>query len=116
MENEIDKLLKEKKASMEAVTITAIPIASNLASVPTTAPLSIVVLVTTTIPVTIEISATPSTTLATTAAHPNDEAIKLIKAMQDMSIQTTDINRLKEQVKILEDEKKLAQIMYKSGT
>ena len=34
--------------------------------------------------------------------------------MQDMSIQTTEINRLKEQVKNLEDENKLSQVMYKS--
>ena len=34
--------------------------------------------------------------------------------MQDMSIQTNEINILKEQIKILDDEKKLAQIMYKS--
>ena len=56
-------------------------------------------------------SATGSTTAA---AHPSDEASKLVKAMQYMSIHTTEINRLKEQIKSLEDEKKLAQIMHKN--
>ena len=34
--------------------------------------------------------------------------------MEDMSIQTTEVNRLKEQIKSIEDEKKLAQIMHKN--
>jgi len=37
----------------------------------------------------------------TTTTHPSDEASKLVKSMEDMSIQTNEINRLKEQIKSL---------------
>ena len=116
MENEMDKLVQENKASMEEIPVTAIPIASTAVPSTSSSPLPTIVAVTTTIPVTTEVSTTPATTPTTTVAHPNDEASKLIKAMQDMSIQTNKINRLKEQVKCLEDEKKLVQIMHKAET
>ena len=91
---------------MEEVNVTAIPIDLASTSVATKFP------TTTTIPVTTEVSTTP----ATTTAHANDEAGKLIKTMQDMSIQTNEINRLKEQVKILESENKLVQMMHNAET
>ena len=72
-----------------------------------------------TFPVATSISTSATTSAinsTTTATHPSDEAGKLIKAMQDMSIQTNEINRLKEQIKSLEDEKKLVQIMHKNET
>ena len=86
MENEMDKLVQEKKANMEEITITAIPIASTSASVATTLPTTTTVPTTTTIPVTIEVSTTPATTPAIAVAHPSDEVGKLIKVMQYMSI------------------------------
>ena len=101
MENEIDKLVQEKQASMEGVPVTVIPIASTSSPLPTVVP------TTTSVPVTTEVPATtPATTPATISAHPIDEASKLINEMKDMSIQTTEINRLKEQVKNIEDENK----------
>ena len=88
---------------MEAVHVTAIAISSTSAPVASA------------IPVSKEVPATTSEkTSVVPTAHPKDEVRKLIKAMQDMSIQTTEINRLKEQVKNLEDEKKLAQVIYKA--
>jgi len=110
MENEIDKLVQEKQASMEAVTVTAIPIVTITVSS------TLVALVATTSPVATSLPTASAigSTIATT--HPSDEAGKLIKAMQDISIQTNEINRLKEQIKGLEDEKEVAQIMRKSET
>ena len=81
----MDKLVQEKQAIMEAVPITIIPIVS------TSAPAS-----------------------AIPTAHPTDEASKLIKAMEDISIQTTKINKLKEQVKSLEYGKTLVEAMHQA--
>ena len=85
MEIEMDNLVQEKQASMAATPITTIPIVST---------------------------STKTSTILTT--HPTDEANILIKEMEDMSIQTTEINKLKEQVKSLEDEKKLAAVKYQA--
>jgi len=68
--------------------------------------------VTTKVPSTLATSLAPKTPIATTlpaattstsvtsstiaAAQPSDEPSKLVKAMEDMSIQTSKINRLKE--------------------
>jgi len=43
-----------------------------------------------------------------------DEEKKLIKDMEDMSIQTTDMNKFKEKVRSLETNYKLAKIMHKN--
>lgn len=109
--NELDSLIQQKQASLEAATTTAIPT------------------ITTTVPSTLAASLAPKTPLAralltaatttttgstTIAAHPSDEASKLVKEMEDTPIQTNEINRLKEQIRILEDEKKLSQIMHKN--
>lgn len=106
METEMDKLVQEKQASMEAVPINSIPIASTSPLVDALAPSSTIVPATIATPITTEVLATtPATTSATTSTvpttHPNDEASKLIKRMHDMSIKTTKINRLKEQLKNL---------------
>ena len=101
---------------MEAIHVIVIP------TVTTTVPSTLVVPVATTVQVatTISTSTTAATTSATdsttTTTHPSDEASKLVKVLQDMSIQTNEINRLKEQIKILEDDKKLVQIMHKNET
>ncbi|MCY6524905.1 hypothetical protein, partial [Actinobacillus pleuropneumoniae] len=77
-------------------------LAASLA--PTTPP-------TTTLPAaTTSTSATGSTTAT---SQPGDEASKLVKAMEYMSIQTTKINKLKEKITILENDNKLSQIMHK---
>jgi len=112
MENELENLIQRKQANLETTTATTIPIVtttvlSTLAtSLAPTAPLA------TTLPTTT--TTTSPTGSKTTAAHRSDEASKLVKAMEDMSIQTTQINKLKEQIRSLEDEKKPAQIMHKN--
>jgi len=108
MENEMDKLVQEKNFSMEAIIVTTIPIVTT--AVPSTSAIPF----DTTLPTTLETTLVTESFIA--VAHPSDEASKLIKAMHDMSIQTNEINRLKDQIKSLEDEKKLAQIMHKDET
>jgi len=46
--------------------------------------------------------------LTSAVAQPGDETSKLVKAMEDMSIQTTKINKLKEKITSLENDNKLA--------
>ena len=94
MENELDNLIQLKQASIETATATAIPLvmitfpSTLAASLAPTAPLA------TTLPAaTTTTSAIGSTTAA---AQPSDEARKLVKAMEDMSIQISKINSLKE--------------------
>ena len=106
----MDKLVQEKKASMEAVTITTI------LTVTTTISSTLAVSAATTVPVATILPTTLVTESSTATAHPSDEAGTLIKYTQDMSIQTNEINRLKDQIKSLEDEKKLVQIMHKDET
>ena len=88
MEIQMDKLVHEKETpktpeipSIIPMITTVVPstLAENLAP---KEPLATIVPVT---------SATDS---CTTAAHPTDEANKLVKAMEEMSLQTSEINRL----------------------
>jgi len=83
--------------------------------------------VTTVVPSTLGASLAPTTPLATTlpvvttstlalglttsTTQLGDEARKLLKEIEYMSIQTKEINKLKEQITNLGDAKKLAQIM-----
>ena len=60
--------------------------------------------------VTVTSSTTSTTESSTSVVQQSYEAKKLIKAMEYMSIQNNEINRLKEKIKNLEDAKKLAQI------
>lgn len=105
MEKELENLVQLKQASLETATSTIIPtitivVPSTLAvSLAPTTPLATTLLATTT-----STLATGSTTVAT---HPGDEATKLIKAMEDMSIQTTEMNKHKEKIASLENENKL---------
>ena len=59
-------------------------------------------------------STTSATKSSTTAAHPTDEASKLVKAMEEMSLQKNKINRLKNMVDNLENTNNLAQINSKT--
>ena len=112
MENGLDSLIQLKQASLEIAIATAIP------TITTTVPSTLAASLAPTTPLSITLPSAITTTSATgsttTTAHPSDEASKLVKAMEEMSIQTTKINRLKEQIRSLEDEKKLAQIMHKN--
>jgi len=112
MEKELDCVIQLKQASFEPTTTTVIPTVTTIvpstlaASLPPIAPLAIALT-----------AATASTSIegsTTTAAQPSDEARKLVKAMENMSIRTTEINKLKEKISSLEDENKLAQVMHKN--
>lgn len=109
MENVLDNLIQLKQASLETSATTTIPI------VITTVPSTLVASLAPTAPLATSYLATTTTTSVigstTTAAQPSHEASKLVKAMKDMSIRTTEIYKLKEQKRSLEDEKKLALIM-----
>ena len=91
---------------------------ANLETTPTT----VITTVTTPIPSTWVGSLAPTAPMATTlpASTPStsatgwigDEASKLVKEMENMSIQTTEMNKLKEKVTSLEIDYKLAQIIF----
>ena len=81
------------------------------------APATVIPIVTTTVPSTLVASLAPtapmattlptstptrSATRSTTTGSTGDEANNLVKAMEEMSIQTTEMNRLKEKVTSLE--------------
>lgn len=106
----MDKLVQDKQDSMEEATITAIPIVTTIV------PFNLGALVATTTPVATTLPIASTTTSTIVATHPSDESSKLIKSMEDMSTQTNEVNRLKEQIKSIEDEKKLDQIMHKNET
>ena len=93
MENDMDKLVQEKRASIEAILVIAIP------TVTTKVPSTSATPVATTLPVATTFLSTSSTTsatdLASITAHPSDEASELIKAMKNMSIKINEIIRLK---------------------
>lgn len=90
MEKELNSLIQVKQASME------------------TTPTNVIPTVTTAVPSTLAASLPPTTPMATTlpastmstsaTGSTGDEASKLVKAMEDMSIQTTEMNKLKEKV------------------
>ena len=54
-----------------------------------------------------------STTSTSAIGRLGDEAAKLVKSMEEMSVQTTYMNKLKEKVTSLETDYKLAKIMHK---
>jgi len=94
MENEMEKLVQEKQASMEATPATSIPTVTTVVPSTLVSSLSPIATLATTFPTASTTTlAIGSTTLAT---HRSDKASKLVKTMEDMSIQTTEINRLKE--------------------
>lgn len=56
---------------------------------------------------------TTSAMTSTTTGTIGDEANRLVKAMEEMSIHSSEMNKLKEKLTILETNCKLAQIMHK---
>ena len=86
MENEMNKLVQEKKASMEAIHVTTIP------TVTTAVPSTLAASLATSVSIAIALPTTSATTSAiessSAAAKPSDEAGKLVKAMQEIPIQT----------------------------
>ncbi len=101
MENELDNLIQFKQVIIETTAATTIPTVTTIIPSTLAASLAPTTPAATTLPTTSETTSATSSTIA--ATHPSDEASKLIKDMEDMSIQTNEINRLKEQIKGLEE-------------
>ena len=88
----MDKLVQEKKDREAEVPVTFIPVVTIIVPSTLAESLAPTVPMATTL---LETSSTTSTTQSsTTTTQHTDEASKLVKAMQDMSIQTNEINRL----------------------
>ena len=104
MEKELDILIQLKQASLDYALATVIPTVTNdvpstlAASLAPTAPIATTLL-----------ASTPSTSTWSTG----DEANRLVKEMEEMSIQTTEMSMHKEKMTNLETDYKLAQIMHK---
>ena len=113
MEIEIEKLVQEKETyKAQEIPTTLIPMVTIIVPSTLVEELAPKVPLATTVPVTS--STTSAIESSTIEVHKFDEARKLVKSMEDMSIQKNEINRFKEKIKNLEDAKKLAQINAKT--
>ena len=108
----MDKLVHEKEIKKARKTPAVIPI------VTTVVPSTLAEELAPKVPLAIAVQVTSSTTLAiessTTTTQHYYEASKLVKAMEEMSLQTNEINKLKKVIENLEDTNKLAQINAKT--
>ena len=94
MDIEMDKLVQEKEVSKaQEIPTTIIPMVTTVVSSTLVEELAPKVPLATTVHVTS--STTSATESSTSTVQQSDEARKLIKEMEDMSIQTNEINRLK---------------------
>lgn len=103
-------LMQLKQASLDDARATVIPIVttivpSTLAASLAPTPLMAIALPTST--------PTTSTIRSTATGSIDDEANKLVKVMEEMSIQTIEMKRIKEKVTNLETYYNLAQIMHR---
>lgn len=105
MEKDLDNLIQLKQASLETATATVIPIVTTIV------PSTLVASLAPTTPLATTLPTSTTSTLATTQL--GDEASKLVKAMEDMSIQTTEINKIKEKITSLENDSKLHRLCTK---
>lgn len=83
-------------------------------------PTNVIPIVTTIIPSILVASLASTTPMATlvqtttsTIGSTGDETNRTVKAMEEISIQTTEMNKLKEKVTSLETDYKLSQIMHR---
>jgi len=103
-EKELDTVIQSKQSELATTSTTAIPIVTTTvhstlaASLGPTAPLA------TTLPITTEL-----TTIGTSI----ENTLELVKAMEEMSIQETELKKLKEKMESLETNCKLSQIQQK---
>ena len=92
-EKELDNLIQLKQASFETVTATVIPTVTTTVPSTSEAALAPTAPLATTLPA--ATTSTSTTGSTTTTTQPGDEASKLVKAMEDMSIKTTQMSKLK---------------------
>ena len=108
----MDKLVHEKETPKTLEILSVIPMVTTVVPSTLAKELAPKVPLATAVPVTS--STTSATESSTIAAHPSYKASKLVKSMEKMSLQTSDINRLKNMVDNLENTNKLAQINAKT--
>lgn len=101
---ESDNLIQLKQTNIASTSANVIPIMST--TVPSTLKASLA-------PTAPPATSLPVTTESTTTSTSGEDADKLVKAMNEMSIQATEMNRLREKMASLETNYKIAQIMQK---
>lgn len=105
IENELNNLIQLKQTYIGTSSVNVIPTATIFVPSTLAASLAPTMPMATTQPV-----STKSTLVVGTLG---EEVERLVKAMEEMSIQTIEMNKLKEKVTILETDYKLAKIMHK---
>lgn len=108
IEKELDTLIQSKQSDLATTSRTVIPTVSTVVPSTLEASLAPIAPPATTLPVTTE----PTAAIGT----PANKLAKLVKAMEDMSIQATELKRLKVKVASLETNCKLAQLQQKEET
>jgi len=105
IEKELDALIQLKQAYVATSSTNFIP------TVPTVMPSTLETYLVPTAPLAIALPATTKPTSTTGAS--GEKASELIKSMEEISIQATEMNRLREKVASLETHCKLAQLKQK---
>ena len=103
-EKELDNLIQSKQSELASTPQTAIP------TVSTTVPSTLVASLAPTVPPTTSMLVIGTSTSAGTSTEKTTE---LVKSMEEITIQATELKRLKEKVTSLETDYKLAKIMHK---
>ena len=106
-EKELDTLIQSKQSELATTSTTAIPTVTTI--VPST-------LVASLAPTTPPATALPVTTESITAGTSTKETTELVKAMEEMSIHSTKLRRLREKVAILDTDCNLTQIHQREET
>lgn len=104
IEKELDKLIQFKQSELATTPQTVIPTISTI--VPSTLAASLA-------PIVPPATAMPIKSTSTSASTSMEKTSELVKAMEEMTIQATELRRLKEKVSSLETDYKLAQIQQK---
>ena len=103
-EKELDDLIQLKQSDLDTTYKDVIPTVSI--AIPSILAASLT-------PITPPATTLPVTTESTTTGASGEKAAELVKAMEHMSIQATEMNKLKEKVAILETDYKLALLKQK---
>ena len=112
METQMDKLVHEREIIKTQEVPSVIPMVTTVVPSTLAKKLAPKEPLATAVPVTS--STTSATKSSTSTVQPTDEASKLVKAMEEMPLQTNEIKKLKNMIDNLEDTKKLAQINVKN--
>lgn len=109
----MDNLIQSKQSELATAPQTIIPTVSTTILSTLVATLAPTIPPATTLPV---IGTTSGTGTSTSIETPTEKTAKLIEAMEEMSIQATELKKLREQVSSLENNCKLVQIQHKEET